>query len=113
MECGCLCNGVCSWRPGPDWIAGTVKEVLGPVTYIVETDDGHRWKRHADQIKSWIESVSPGVPSSAESAEVLPSVPATSAELLPGRGVRRGGIQGVQVNPLFSFLKINYIHSMS
>ena len=53
-----------------------MKEVLGPVTYIVETDDGHRWKRHADQIKSWIESVSPGVPSSAESAEVLPSVPA-------------------------------------
>ena len=77
------CVMVFSWRPGPDWIAGTVKEVLGPVTYIVETDDGHRWKRHADQIKSWIESVSPGVPSSAESAEVLPSVPATSADLLP------------------------------
>ena len=33
-------------RPGPDWIAGTVLEVLGPVTYIVETEDGSKWKRH-------------------------------------------------------------------
>lgn len=41
-------------RPGPDWIPSTVVEVLGPVTYTVETDEGHRWKRHADQIKSWI-----------------------------------------------------------
>ena len=41
-------------RPGPDWIPGTIAEVLGPVTYIIETDEGQRWKRHADQIKSWI-----------------------------------------------------------
>ncbi len=41
-------------RPGPDWIPGTVVEVLGPVTYIVDTDEGQRWKRHADQLKNWI-----------------------------------------------------------
>ena len=29
-------------------------ETLGPVTYVVETDEGQRWKRHADQIKSRI-----------------------------------------------------------
>jgi len=41
-------------QPGPDWIPGTIAEVLGPVTYIIETDEGQRWKRHTDQIKSWI-----------------------------------------------------------
>ena len=29
-------------------------EVLGPVTYVVDTDTGLRWKRHTDQIKEWI-----------------------------------------------------------
>ena len=32
-------------------------EVLGPVTYTVETDDGNRCKCHADQIKDWLSSV--------------------------------------------------------
>ena len=39
---------------GPDWIPATVMEVIGPVTYLVETDRGQRWKRHADQIKDWL-----------------------------------------------------------
>ena len=29
---------------GPDWIPATVIEVIGPVTYLVETDRGQRWK---------------------------------------------------------------------
>ena len=41
-------------RPGPDWIRGTIVEVLGPVTYIVEIDGGQRWKRHIDQLKDWL-----------------------------------------------------------
>ena len=41
-------------REGPDWLPATVTEVLGPVTYLVETDSGQRWKRHADQIKDWL-----------------------------------------------------------
>ena len=49
-------------RPGPDWIPGTIVEVLGPVTYTVETDEGHRWKRHAEQIKSWVPSTSRELP---------------------------------------------------
>ena len=39
---------------GPDWILGTIIEVLGPVTYLVETDSGQKWKRHTDQIKDWL-----------------------------------------------------------
>ena len=42
-------------RPGPDWIPGTVVEVLGPVTYLVEMEEvGQRWKRHIDQLKDWL-----------------------------------------------------------
>ena len=42
-------------RPGPDWIPGTIIEVLGPVTYIVEiVEGGQHWKRHVDQLKDWL-----------------------------------------------------------
>ena len=42
-------------RPGPDWIPGNIVEVLGPVTYIVETlEGGQHWKRHIDQLKDWL-----------------------------------------------------------
>ena len=44
-------------REGPDWIPATVIEVLGPVTYLVETDHGQKWKRHTDQIKDWLSPV--------------------------------------------------------
>lgn len=42
------------FRSGPNWVPAVIVEVLGPVTYIVETDHGQHWKRHVDQIKSWI-----------------------------------------------------------
>ena len=42
-------------RPGPDWIPGTIVDVLGPVTYVVEIEEGgQRWKRHIDQLKDWL-----------------------------------------------------------
>ena len=44
-------------RRGPTWVPGIVAEVLGPITYLVDTDEGQRWKRHADQIKSWISPI--------------------------------------------------------
>ena len=44
-------------RPGPDWIRGTIVEVLGPVTFIVEVEGGQRWKRHIDQLKDWLPPV--------------------------------------------------------
>ena len=44
-------------REGPDWIPATVIEVIGPVTYLVETDRGQKWKRHTDQIKDWLSPV--------------------------------------------------------
>lgn len=41
-------------RPGPDWVPATIVDVLGPVSYMVETEEGQRWKRHSDQMKGWI-----------------------------------------------------------
>ena len=38
-------------RPGPNWIPATIVEVQGPVTYLVETEDGQVWKCHLDQLK--------------------------------------------------------------
>ena len=43
-----------NFRAGSEWIPGTIVEVLGSVTYLVEVDAGHQWKRHADQIKDWL-----------------------------------------------------------
>ena len=62
-------------RQGPDWLPCTVVEVLGPVTYLVETEDGQRWKRHADQLKTWL----PFLPT-ARSEPVSDSVPQQIAE---------------------------------
>ena len=53
VDCGLVCNH----RDGPNWISATQVEVLGPVTYIIETENGSRWKRHADQIKVWLSRV--------------------------------------------------------
>ena len=39
------------FQSGHDWVPAQVVEVLGPVTYSVETQDGQIWKRHADQLK--------------------------------------------------------------
>ena len=41
-------------RAGPEWVLSTVVEVLGPVTYIIETGEGLRWKRHANQLKDFL-----------------------------------------------------------
>ena len=44
-------------------------KVSGPVTNSVETEDGSRWKRHADQLKNWLPSVSSEVAQDSLSVE--------------------------------------------
>ena len=53
------------FRQGKSWTPAVVTKVLGPVTYLVETPEGHHWKRHADQMKSVI-TVSEETASEAE-----------------------------------------------
>ena len=43
---------VLDFRHGRSWTAAVISKVLGPVTYLVDTVDGYKWKRHTDQIKS-------------------------------------------------------------
>ena len=46
-----------SFGSGPDWIPATVTKVLGPVTYLVQSDSGQNWKRHIEQLKKCAEQV--------------------------------------------------------
>ena len=38
-------------RPGPAWIPAVVVERLGPLSYLVETEDRDLWQRHVDHLK--------------------------------------------------------------
>ena len=48
---------VLDFRQGRSWSPAVITRVLGPVTYLVETQEGLRWKRHADQLKSLAQPV--------------------------------------------------------
>ena len=49
-----------SFGSGPDWILATVTKVLGPVTYLVQSDSGKNWKCHIEQLKKFAEKVQSG-----------------------------------------------------
>ena len=63
-------------RAGTDWIPATVIEVLGPITYVVETEEGgQRWKRHIDQLKDWLAPASGNAQISPPETESEPFFP--------------------------------------
>ena len=39
-------------RPGPAWIPGIIIQQSGPVSFLVEVQDGLKWKRHIDHIRA-------------------------------------------------------------
>ena len=41
-----------NYRPGNKWVPGILKKQLGPVTFLVETEQGQIWKRHIDQLQN-------------------------------------------------------------
>ena len=43
-----------NFRPGPDWIPAMVVERLGPLSYLVETDDRKLLRRHVDHLKELV-----------------------------------------------------------
>ncbi len=55
---------IMDFRQGRSWTAAVISRVLGPVTYLVETVDGLKWKRHTDQIKGL--SKPPDLPEEAD-----------------------------------------------
>ena len=40
-----------NFRPGPTYVAGTITNIVGPLTYTICVDSGQLWKRHIDHIK--------------------------------------------------------------
>ena len=63
-------------RPGLDWLRGTIVRKLGPLSYLVELDDGRLWKRHIDHIKV-LQKQKPSRPSVDEQCD--PSLPVTTS----------------------------------
>ena len=51
------------------WCLLLIVEVLGSVTYVVETEQGQRWKWHADQLKDWLPIV-PATTSGSASEDI-------------------------------------------
>ena len=80
----------------PKWIPGTITNVVGSRNYIIQLDDGRRWKRHQDQLRirtNQTETVSPLV-------EIHKSPdPQLVTTLIPNYSMRSPGIQ-VQPEPL-------------
>ena len=40
-----------SLLPGPDWVPSIIKQFWVQLLFVVETEEGLHWKRHADQLK--------------------------------------------------------------
>ena len=73
---------VLDFRQGHSWTSAIISRVLGPVTYLVETVDGLKWKRHTDQIKSLLKPlIAPG--SSDDSTDVSPDPAVTTPPAPP------------------------------
>lgn len=66
------------FRQARSWTAAVIFRVLGPVTYLVETTDGLKWKRHTDQIKSVLKPACTLNPPD-ETEEAFPEVPNDSS----------------------------------
>ena len=41
-----------NFRPGPDWLPAQVTAKLGPLSYLIKTDDKQVWRRHVDHLKA-------------------------------------------------------------
>ena len=59
-----------NYRERPDWLPGTVLEVLGPVTYHVKVNS-QVWKRHIDQLKLLLKPQATSAPLNRETSEQL------------------------------------------
>ena len=73
-------------NPKPDFlaVAAVIKKRLGPLTYLVETHSGQKWKHHTDHLRSMGTNIShpgneePQTDDIANDIEMLPALPAES-----------------------------------
>ena len=69
-------------RPGKKWVPG-VKKQLGPLTFLVEVENGILWKRHIDQLLDNATShtvISTSTPVDGDQESFTPSIPADAPE---------------------------------
>ena len=59
-----------TFRPGLEWVPGTVKQRLGPLTYQIEAN-GQLWRRHVDHLRR--SETTPDTPPSASDDCVFPT----------------------------------------
>lgn len=78
-----------NYREGPRWISGTIAEIKGPLTYLVQIRDDVLWKRHVDQIINTTDTpddvspcpTTPTVPEDMPPRLTTPSTPALPESL--------------------------------
>ena len=58
-------------KKGLPYVPAVVKKKLGPLTYLIQTQNGLTWKRHIDHLKSLGHDVS--VPEPADEEVIFPS----------------------------------------
>ena len=90
-------------RPGPKWIPAVIVERLGPLSYLVESNDCDLWRHHVKELSSADMVPTVSTPHSAVGAEVvLPAShhpPVISGSVLePARGPPRK-MSGPQKHP--------------
>lgn len=65
-----------NFGPGPQWISGRIIEISGPVSYVVQLDDGRQRRCHQDHLRARIgESDTRESMSHAEEDSIPPSAP--------------------------------------
>jgi len=58
-----------NYSVGPAWTAGVIMGVDGPVSFVVQLEDGRVWRRHKDQLRRKHDAVSSS-PATGASADV-------------------------------------------
>ena len=48
-----------NYRHGPKWLPGTVAEVKGPLSYVIQLNSGLLWRRHVNQLHDGIQKQTP------------------------------------------------------
>ena len=46
-------------HPGPMWITATIAQQRGPLSYLVNVENGEQWRRHVDHLKQKEDSILP------------------------------------------------------
>ena len=69
-------------KAGMPYVPGKVKKKIGPLTYLIETENGQIWKRHIDHLKSLGDG---NVPISEDEEQIL--YPIEQEDIEPNTGV--------------------------